>query len=158
MVADGAPSVLDGAGFGGAQDGRGMEAAWTRRMNLERRNRARAVSISVVALVLVVLGGYWFLVVGPGQRLVSPPGSDIVQFSGESDQTTSEFTVRGQWQVHWENQGDEFSFAITGDKDLGTIVDQTEPGSGVTNVVAAGTFNLQVHASGPWTIQITQGE
>jgi hypothetical protein len=109
-------------------------------------------------IVAVVIGAYWFLTQGPGQRIVSPPGSDIAQFSGDGDQTTSSFTVRGQWQVHWENQGDSFSFAIAGDRDLGTIIQQTEPGSGVTNVVAAGTFHLEVNANGPWIAKVTQGE
>ena len=114
--------------------------------------------LALLIVIATAIGAYWFVTQGPGQRIVSPPGANIVEFNGEADQTTSTFAVRGQWQVHWENQGDQFSFAITGDKDLGTIVDQTEPGSGVTNVVAAGTFRLDVHARGPWTIQITQGE
>jgi hypothetical protein len=124
----------------------------------QRRTNRPLILVSLLVFVIVAIGTYWFVTQGPGQRIVSPPGSDIAQFSGDGDQTTNSFTVRGQWQVHWENQGDRFRFAIAGDQELGTIIDQSEPGSGVTNVVAAGTFHLQVSADGPWTVRITQGE
>jgi hypothetical protein len=114
--------------------------------------------VSALIIVGVAIGAYWFVTLGPGQRIVSPPGSDIAEFSGDGDQTTGSFTVRGQWQVHWDNEGDNFAFAIAGDRDLGTIIEQEEPGSGVTNVVAAGTFHLEVTAEGPWSVRITQGE
>jgi hypothetical protein len=114
--------------------------------------------VSALVIVVVAVGAYWFVTQGPGQRIVSPPGSDIASFSGEGDQTTESFTVRGQWQIHWQNEGDAFAFAIDGDEDLGTIIEQEEPGSGVTNVVAAGTFYIVVTAEGAWSIEITQGE
>jgi hypothetical protein len=125
----------------------------------KRRRPGRTVTAVVVLLVLVVgIGVYWFLTQGPGNRLVSPAGSDITAFTGDGDQTTTSFEVRDQWQVHWENSGDTFNFAINGDQDLGTIVEQDGPGSGVTSVVAGGTFYLDISAEGPWEIRITQGE
>jgi hypothetical protein len=114
--------------------------------------------VSAVVIIMATGAAYWFVTQGPGQRIVSPPRSDVAQFRGEGDQTTDSFTVRGQWQVHWENRGDSFSFAISGDQDLGTIVNQEEPGSGVTSVVAAGTFHVEVVAEGSWTIRIEQGD
>lgn len=123
-----------------------------------RRWNAPLLLVSILVIILVAIGAYWFVTQGPGQRIVSPPGSEITEFSGDANQTTESFSVRGQWQVHWQNSGDEFTFAIDGDQDLGTIIEQEEPGSGVTNVVAAGTFHLEVTANGPWTIRITQGE
>jgi hypothetical protein len=124
------------------------------------RRRPGWIVIALVAiLVLVVgIGVYWFLTQGPGNRIVSPAGSDITEFNGEGDQTTDAFEVRGQWQVHWENSGASFAFAINGDQDLGTIVQQEGPGSGVTSVVAGGIFHLEITAEGPWEIRIAQGE
>lgn len=116
------------------------------------------IAVGVVLLLAVGIGAYWFLTQGPGNRLVSPGGSDITEFSGEGNQTTASFAVRGQWQVHWENSGESFAFAIEGDHDLGTIVEQDGPGSGVTSVVAGGTFHVEITAAGPWEIRITQGE
>ena len=114
--------------------------------------------ISAHVIVVVAIAAYWFVTQGPGQRILSPPGSDIAAFSGDGDQTTDSFTVRGQWQIHWENEGDSFTFAIDGDQDLGTIIEQEEPGSGVTNVVAAGTFHIVVTAEGPRSFSIAQGQ
>jgi hypothetical protein len=124
-----------------------------------RRRPGWIVIAAVVVLVIAVgIGAYWFLTQGPGNRLVSPEGSDITEFNGDGDQTTDSFEVRDQWQVHWENSGESFAFAIKGDQDLGTIVEQDGPGSGVTSVVAGGTFHLEITAEGPWEIRITQGE
>jgi hypothetical protein len=114
--------------------------------------------VSALVIIGVAVVTYWFVTQGPGQRILSPPGSHVTEFSGEGNDTTGSFSVRGQWQVHWQNSGDHFSFAITGDEDLGTIIDQAGPGSGVTSVVAAGTFHIDVTAEGSWSVQITQGE
>lgn len=124
----------------------------------QRRFRWPLVLISVLVIVIVAIAAYWFISRGPGQRIVSPPGSDVVEFRGEGDQTTDSFQVRGQWQIHWENSGETFAFAIRGDQDLGTIVEQEEPGNGVTSVVAAGNFHLEITAEGPWEVRIVQGD
>ena len=124
-----------------------------------RRRPRWVLALLVAVLVIVVgIGLYWFLTQGPGNRIVSPAGSGITEFSGDGDGTTDSFAVRGQWQVHWENSGESFTFAIRGDQDLGTIVEQDGPGSGVTSVVAGGTFHIEITATGPWEIRITQGE
>jgi hypothetical protein len=47
---------------------------------------------------------------------------------------------------------------MSGDRDLGTVVEQDEPGSGVTSPVGGGTFRLEIEAEGAWKIQIVQGE
>jgi hypothetical protein len=77
---------------------------------------------------------------------------------GESDATGGEFEVRPGWQIVWQTDGERFAFAVRGEQDLGTIVDQTGPSSGVTSVAAAGTFNIEVTAKGPWSIKVVQGQ
>jgi hypothetical protein len=109
-------------------------------------------------LIAVGAGAYWFFTSGPGNRVVSPPGSQLSEFSGTGNQTTTSFAVRGQWQIHWENTGRSFSFSVEGDRDLGTIIDQDGPGSGVTAVVADGEYHLVITAEGDWKVDITQGE
>lgn len=115
-----------------------------------------------VAMALLVgavaSAGYWILTQGPGRELVSPPGSIVAEFSGTGNQTTDAFQVREGWQIQWANSGPSFAFAITGDRDFGTVIDQREPASGVTSPVGGGTFRLEISADGPWTISIVQGE
>lgn len=122
------------------------------------RRTTTAAAAAVVGLIVLAAIGYWFLTLGPGQTLVSPAGSTVAEFSGEGDQTTDEFEVREGWAIHWENSGESFSFAITGDRDFGTVIDQSEPGSGVTSPVGAGAYRLEIAAEGPWAIRIVQGD
>jgi hypothetical protein len=121
------------------------------------RRYATTTAIFIV-LVAVAAGAYWFFTTGPGNRVVSPPGAQVSEFNGNGDQATTSFVVRGQWQIHWENTGNHFSFAVEGDRDLGTIIDQDGPGSGVTAVVANGEYHLVISAAGDWKVRITQGE
>ena len=99
----------------------------------------------------------WYALAGPG-RAGGAPGSVIGEFSGTDDQTTPSFLARRGWQIQWESEGDQFEYAIRGDVDIGTVVDQGGPGSGITSPVPSGNFRLEVRASGPWTIRVTQGD
>jgi hypothetical protein len=38
------------------------------------------------------------------------------------------------------------------------VINLTEPGSGITSPTGAGSYYLEVTATGPWTIEITQGD
>jgi hypothetical protein len=121
--------------------------------------RRYAVTTGIfVVLIAVGASAYWFLSSGPGNRIVSPPGSQVTEFNGSGDEMTSSFAVRGQWQIHWENTGESFSFAVQGDGDLGRIIEYDGPGSGVTSVVADGQYHLAITAKGDWKVRITQGE
>lgn len=122
-----------------------------------RQSRGLPIIIGLVVLLVVVLAG-WFLTQGPGQQLLSPAGSTVAEFAGESDQVTDSFSVREGWAIHWESSGDAFSFAIEGDRDFGTVIDIDEPGNGVTSPTGSGTFHLEITADGPWTVRVTQGE
>jgi hypothetical protein len=114
--------------------------------------------LAIAVLVLISAIAYWFVTQGPGVGIISPRGSAVAEFSGDGDQTTESFSVREGWSIHWENSGSEFSFAITGDRDFGTVIDQDEPGSGVTSPVGEGTYQLEIQAEGPWEVRIVQGE
>jgi hypothetical protein len=124
------------------------------------RRRRRWVLPALVAAIalIVILGGYWAFTQGPGRQLLSPAGSTVATFSGDSDQTTGSFQVREGWAIHWDSTGQKFAFAIRGDRDFGTVINITEPGSGVTSPTGTGSFDLEVTAQGAWTISITQGD
>lgn len=136
-----------------------VEQDGTPTMQHRERSPDRRVRSIILLLLLVAVGAavYWLVFHGPGQALISPAGSAVIELSGDGDQVTDEFRVREGWSIHWENVGDEFAFAITGERDFGVVVEQTEPGSGVTSPVGGGTYRLEVQADGPWTIRIVQG-
>lgn len=122
-----------------------------------RESRRVRIAIVVAAVVVLGLGGYWVMTEGPGARLLSPPRSTLVEFSGSGDQTTEPFRARSGWQIEWRTSANQFAMAIRGDLDLGTVVRRNEPGSGVTTPPTPGTFHLEITADGPWTIAIIQG-
>lgn len=82
----------------------------------------------------------------------------VAELAGDGDETTDSFDVDEGWQIHWENTGERFAFAITGDTDFGTVIEQDGPGNGITSPVGSGTFQMEVSAEGSWEIQIIQGE
>lgn len=125
---------------------------------VDRRRRWPVRIAVLIGLLVMASVAYWLMTEGPGQALLSPAGSTVADFSGEGDQTTDAFEVREGWSIHWENTGETFAFAISGDRDFGTVIQQQEPGSGVTSPVGEGSYRLEIVADGPWTIQIVQGE
>jgi hypothetical protein len=125
-------------------------------VSTNRRRRVAAVALVGVVAILVV--GYWFLFLGPGRAILSPPGSTVASFTGDANQITTSFTVRDGWAINWQSSGSSFAFAIKGDRDYGTVVNNAGPGSGITSPAGSGTFHLEVTAVGPWTIDITQGD
>ena len=112
-----------------------------------------ALLVGLLALAAVA----YVLAEGPGQSLLSPTGSTVAELSGDGDQTSDAFDVREGWSIHWENRGDRFAFAITGDRDFGTVVEQDESGTGVTSPAGGGRYRLEIQAEGPWEIRIVQG-
>jgi hypothetical protein len=75
-----------------------------------------------------------------------------------SDLVSPSFDVIQGWQIVWQTDGPKFAFAVRGDQDLGTIVEQAEASSGTTSLSPAGTFHIEVTADGPWSIKVLQGE
>ena len=112
--------------------------------------------IGVLVLAVVALGSYYLLTRGTATN--TPARTDVASFSGDGDEVTESFSVTEPWQIHWETEGETFTFAIGGDRDYGVVIEQDGPGSGVTSPVGSGTFHLEVVAEGPWRVQIFQGE
>jgi len=122
------------------------------------RSRSRLLlAVLAVAVIAIVLGGYWFLTQGPGTQFTSPAGSTVADFKGSGDQTTGTFTVREGWRIDWQHDS-AFAFAIRGDRDFGKVIDEQGSGSGVTSPVGAGSFHLEITADGPWEIKVIQGD
>ena len=108
-------------------------------------------------LVLAVVGIAWYFTLGPA-RGGGQPRSVVAHFSGSGDLKTDSFVVRKGWQIEWKTDGEKFAFAVKGDVDMGTVVDQATAGSGITSPVPSGMFSLEVTAKGPWEITILQGD
>ena len=121
-----------------------------------RRVWISGIVLGVVLLVVVGALAYWF-VAGPG-RAGGPPGSVVLQMSGDSDNLSKEFYVRPGWSIQWENTGTHFSYTIRGDVDFGQVINQNGPGNGITSPVPTGNFRIQVAAEGPWSITVIQGD
>jgi hypothetical protein len=115
--------------------------------------------IGVVAFVAVIAGlGVWYLLSQnkPGGQA----GSTLVDLSGTSDAVSESFVARSGWQIVWETEGDRLEISIrgAGAVDIGTVVTQDGPGSGITTPVPSGDFVIEVTAEGPWAIQVIQGD
>ncbi len=121
-------------------------------------NRRRRILIAVAAILMLAAVMYWAFTAGPGVALLSPAGSVVAEFKGAADQRTGDYKVREGWQIEWSTEGRSFAFTINGDRDFGKVIDQHEPGSGVTSPVGSGQFYLEVTADGPWAITIRQGQ
>lgn len=65
-----------------------------------RRTSLLKTSATVVVVAVLLIGGYWLMTQGPGREILSPAGSTVAQFSGDSDQTTGSFQVREGWAIN----------------------------------------------------------
>jgi hypothetical protein len=86
------------------------------------------------------------------------PREIILEFSGTDHDVSPPFEVVPGWQIQWQTDGSSLAIAVTGDQNLGIVVDEPGPASGVTSLAPAGNFRLDVAARGPWSITIIQGE
>jgi hypothetical protein len=122
------------------------------------QRRPLLMAVAVVIGLLVLVAAWWLFTQGPGRALISPPGSTVASFSGQSNQTTDSFSVREGWSIRWESQGPSFSYAIRGDRDFGTVITVDEPTSGVTNPTGSGSYFLDITAEGAWQVEVIQGD
>ena len=120
--------------------------------------RPRRGRIAVGVIVLAVVGVLVYVLLKPdGDKTSRPPARSVVaSFSGRANESTKAFKVRKGWRIEWSHTGKKFAFAIHGDHDFGTVIDQKKPGSGVSSPAVSGTYSLEVTANGPWRIQIVE--
>jgi len=85
------------------------------------------------------------------------PQEIILQISGTEHDVSAPFEVVSGWQIQWQTDGASLAIAVTGDQNLGIVVDEPGPASGVTSLAPAGTFRLDIAARGPWSITVIQG-
>lgn len=85
-----------------------------------------------------------------------PPPTTILEIEGTGDEVSEPFEVVEGWQIVWQTDGTAFAFAIRGDQDVGQVVRQSGPSSGVTSIVPVGSFYLEITATGPWSIKVVQ--
>jgi hypothetical protein len=81
----------------------------------------------------------------------------VFEMEGTGDATSEPFDASAGLRIEWKTTGKTFRIAMTGDQDLGTIVNQSGPASGSISVAVTGTFHLEVTADGPWSITVLQG-
>jgi len=80
----------------------------------------------------------------------------VVEMEGTGDAISEPFDASAGLRIEWKTTGRTFRIAMTGDQDLGTIVNESGSASGVISVAVSGTFHLEVTAEGPWSITVTQ--
>jgi hypothetical protein len=85
------------------------------------------------------------------------PQEIILRISGTEHDVSEPFDVVSGWQIQWQTDGASLAIAVTGDQNLGIVVDEAGPASGVTSLAPAGTFRLDIAARGPWSITVVQG-
>jgi hypothetical protein len=99
----------------------------------------------------------------PSEPTASPQSTEVsplptlLTFGGSANQVSEPFDAMPGWQIQWQTDGGQFSFAVTGDQNLGTVIDQPGPASGLISIAPGGTFRVSVNAKGPWRIVVSQG-
>ena len=94
----------------------------------------------------------------PTEPPAPQPQEVILTMQGDSHDVSDSFEVRPGWQIQWQIDGSSIAIAGTGDQNLGILVNQEGPASGVTGIAQGGVFRLEIAANGPWTITVIDGE
>ena len=76
-------------------------------------SRSLWLVIGLLVLAVVALGSYYLLTRGTATH--TPARTDVASFSGDGDEVTESFLVAEPWQIHWETEGEMFTFAIGGE-------------------------------------------
>jgi hypothetical protein len=96
----------------------------------------------------------------PAPTDVPPPQPQqiILSLEGDSHDVSDSFEVKSGWQIQWQIEGTSIAVAVTGEQNLGVLIDQEGPASGVTGIAQGGVFRLEIAANGPWSITVVDGE
>jgi hypothetical protein len=89
-----------------------------------------------------------------GPAVSAPP---LLELEGTGDERSQTFDVLVGWQIQWQTEADHIVIAVTGDQDLGDVVDFPGPASGVVSPPLGGTYRLEITTDGPWSVTIIQG-
>ena len=82
----------------------------------------------------------------------------ILSIEGTKHEVTDSFEAKPGWQIQWEIDGDTIAIAVSGDPNLGVVINQKGPSSGVAGIAEGGRFALNIVATGPWKITVVDGE
>ena len=86
------------------------------------------------------------------------PQEIIFSLDGTEHDVTDTFEAKPGWQIQWQIDGDAIAIAVSGDPNLGVVIDQEGPASGVTGIAQGGEFSLNIVANGPWKVTVIDGE
>jgi hypothetical protein len=81
----------------------------------------------------------------------------VLELEGTGNERSETFDVLVGWQIQWQTEADHIVIAVTGDQDLGDVVDFPGPASGVVSPPLGGTYRLEIAADGPWSVTVIQG-
>ena len=94
----------------------------------------------------------------PTEQPPAQPQEVILTLQGDSHEISDSFEVKPGWQIQWQIDGDAIAIAVSGDPNLGVVIDQEGPASGVTGIAQGGEFSLNIVANGPWKVTVIDGE
>lgn len=95
---------------------------------------------------------------GPTDATPPQPQQVILTIEGDSHDVSDSFEVKPGWQILWQIDGTSIAVAVTGEQNLGVLIDEEGPASGVTGIAQGGVFRLEIAANGPWSIRVIDGE
>ena len=90
----------------------------------------------------------------------APSGTPEVIFSirGTKHEVTDSFEAKPGWQIQWQTEGESIAVAVSGKPNLGVVINQKGPSSGVAGIAEGGRYALNIVAIGPWKITVVDGE
>jgi len=82
----------------------------------------------------------------------------IFSIEGTKHEVTDSFNVKAGWQIQWQIDGDAIAVAVSGDPNLGVVIDEKGPSSGIAGIAEGGKFALNIVATGHWKITVIDGQ